>query len=261
MKTAWTKARLVACLLGVGPLCLFTLPGHAGFEDCQEFVAYGVPGTSGDQLCRLGYAVAHDPDKKTPIWVSERLTRERAMAQATRKDMFAPDPDLVTGHRAELRDYKGSGFDRGHMAPNADFNWDPDAAKQSFYLSNMVPQVGKGMNQGIWKELESATRLWAVRRGEVMVYTGPIYEGQFRKIGKGKVAVPTSLYKIVYDPATSESVTFIMPNKALKVQDLMKYIATIEEVETRTGLSFLQEVVPEDRRNTIKRTKAAVTWD
>ncbi|MDB5870665.1 MAG: non-specific endonuclease [Ramlibacter sp.] len=259
MTRSWIRIRAIAGLLIASPLCLWSWPANAGFEDCQEYVVYGLPGPSGDQLCRLGYALAHDPEKKTPIWVAEHITRERAMAQATRKDLFAPDPDLIAGQRAELRDYKGSGFDRGHMAPNADFNWDADAAKESFYLSNMVPQVGKGMNQGIWKELESATRLWAVQRGGVFVYTGPIYEGQFRKIGKGKVAVPTALYKIVYDPATDESVTFIMPNKALKVQDLMNYIATIDDVETRTGLSFLS-AIPEDRRQTIKRAKATVTW-
>lgn len=258
MMTAWNR-RMFTRPLVAGWLCLLALPGLAGFEDCQEYVAYGIPGPSGDQLCRLGYALAHNPDKKTPIWVAERLTRERAMAQATRKDMFAPDPDLHGGQRAELRDYKGSGFDRGHMAPNADFNWDPVAAEQSFYLSNMVPQVGKGMNQGIWKELESATRLWAVRRGEVVVYTGPIYEGRFRNIGKGKVAVPTSLYKIVYDPVTSESITFLMPNKALKVQDLGRYITTIEDVESRTGLSFLS-AIPEERRDSVKKTKAMITW-
>jgi endonuclease G, mitochondrial len=145
------------------------------------------------------------------------------------------------------------------MAPNADFSWDQEAAKQSFYLSNMVPQVGRGMNQGIWKDLESAVRLWAVRRGAVYVYTGPIYESPYKTIGPGKVAVPTALYKIVYDPATYESVTFVMPNRALKVQDLMKYVTTIEQVEQRTGLTFLS-LVPEERRAAIKHSQATVTW-
>jgi endonuclease G, mitochondrial len=230
----------------------------AGFDGCEEHIALGVPGESGQPLCRLGYALAHDSVKKTPVWVAEHLTRERAMAQATRKDAFAPDPDLPRGERAELRDYKGSGFDRGHMAPYADFNWSAQAARQSFYLSNMVPQVGRGMNQGIWKDLESAVRLWAVRRGEVYVYTGPIYGAKFRVIGKGRVAVPAQLYKIVYDPATYESITFIMPNKALKVQDIGSYVSTVQEVERLTGLQFFSELPP-DRRVQVETTKAAIT--
>lgn len=220
----------------------------------------GIPGDAGDPLCRIGYALAHDPSRKTPIWVAERLTRERAMADATRKDKFAPDPDLLKGMRAELADYKGTGYDRGHMAPNADFNWSAEAAAESFYLSNMVPQVGRGMNQGIWKELEAAVRLWAVRRGQVYVYTGPIYEGRTKTIGKGRVAVPKALYKIVFDPETLESATFIMPNKVLKLSDLMQYVSSITEVEDRTGLIFLSDVAllnPGD----IKNKKAVVTWE
>lgn len=237
-----------------------TAQASRDFSNCQEFVQLGIPGDQGQPLCRIGYALAHDAERKTPIWVAERLTRERAMAKAERKNTFAPDPDLQPGERAELRDYKGSGLDRGHMAPNADFNWSADAANESFYLSNMVPQVGVGMNQGIWKELESATRLWAVRRGEVFVFTGPIYEGKYRKIGKGKVAMPTSLYKIVYDNATQESVAFIMPNKQLRLGDLLDYVTTIDEVESKTGLRFLSQLDDQSRAE-VARKKAVVTWE
>jgi endonuclease G len=217
-----------------------------GFEDCEEYVAYGIPSDSGDQLCRIGYALAHDSERKTPLWVAEHLTRERAMAQATRKDMFAPDPDLQKGKRAELRDYKSSGFDRGHMAPNGDFNWDPNAAAQSFYLSNMVPQNGP-MNRGIWKLLETDVRLWAVRHGEVMVYTGPIYKAPVKTIGTDKVAVPTSLFKIIYDAKTDESIAFILPNEAIDAKELPNYVTSIKEIEAQTGLHFLT-ALPEERR-------------
>lgn len=257
--TKWRSGLGAACLLLVATLAGQARASNGGFEKCKEYILLGVPGLDGQPLCRIGYALAHDPIKKTPLWVIERLSRERAMAKATRKDKFAPDPDLKKGERAELRDYVKSGLDRGHMAPNADFNWNAEAAEQSFYLSNMVPQVGRGMNQGIWKELESAVRLWAVRRGEIFVYTGPIYEGRIRTIGKGKVAMPTSLYKIVYDPATQESVAFIMPNKRLRVADLMSYVTTIEEVESRTGLVFLS-TIDSPTRTLITRQKAVVTW-
>ena len=76
-----------------------SLASGAAFDRCEEHVALGVPGDSGQPLCRLGYALAHDSAKKTPLWVAEHLTRERAMAQATRNDAFAPDPDLPRGQQ------------------------------------------------------------------------------------------------------------------------------------------------------------------
>lgn len=254
----WRRGFVAALGAGLASI-LFANGAFAAFEGCEEYVALGTPGNWGQPLCRTGYALAHDNQKKTPVWVAERLTREKAMASAQRKNLFAPDPDLPRGKRAELRDYARSGFDRGHMAPNADFNWDAQAAKQSFYLSNMVPQVGKDMNRGIWKDLEAAVRLWAVRRGVVFVYTGPIYDTKYRSVGPGRVAVPNALYKIVYDPDTRESIAFIMPNQPLKVQDLAKYVATIDEVEQRTGLSFLSEL-PKEQQEAIKHTTATVTW-
>jgi endonuclease G, mitochondrial len=259
VRTAHWRPRVAPALIAAFASLLVASGAFAAFEGCEEYVALGTPGNWGEPLCRTGYALAHDDQKKTPVWVAEKLTREKAMATAQRKNLFAPDPDLPRDKRAELRDYSGSGFDRGHMAPNADFNWDADAARQSFYLSNMVPQVGEGMNRGIWKNLEAAVRLWAVRRGVVYVYTGPIYEAKYRSVGRGKVAVPTALYKIVYDPNTTESITFVMPNQRLKVQDLAKYVTTIDEVEHRTGLTFLSQL-PREQQEVVKHSKAAVTW-
>src|SRR5262245_54092454 len=92
----------------------------APFDDCKQFVAMGIPGKSGTPICRSGYALAHDPVRKTPIWVAEYLTRARAGGDVDRKDRFAADPDLPRGARAEKSDYAGSGWERGHMSPAED---------------------------------------------------------------------------------------------------------------------------------------------
>ena len=81
---------------------------------------------------------------------------------------------------------------------------------ECFYLSNMVPQVGKGMNQGIWKDLEEKVRKWAIARGELFIFTGPVYEGGAKEtIGKNRVAVPSALYKIIYDPNKERGYSFL----------------------------------------------------
>jgi endonuclease G len=232
----------------------------ASLEGCDDYAKYGIPGSKGTLLCRKGYLLAHDPDRKTPVWVAEYLTRDKASASLARTNNFRPDPDLDKGERAELSDYKGSGFDRGHMAPAGNMKWDQQAMSESFFLSNIVPQTGKGMNQGIWKDLEERVRLWAINRGGVYIYTGPIYAKEPPDfIGAHRVAVPTHLYKIIYAPVRVEAIAFIMPNIKLRSADMSSYIVTIREVEEKTGLDFLSELNPMIS-DIIESTKPESLW-
>jgi endonuclease G len=231
------------------------------FTNCAEYVKLGTPGLKGEKLCRTGYALAHNPDTKTPFWVAEHLTAEKASAARARSNDFQSDPDLEEGERAELADYKQSGFDRGHMAPAANMRWSREAMSESFFLSNMAPQVGAGMNRGIWKELEEKVRQWAVDREELYIYTGPIYESQdIQTIGTNKVGVPTHFYKIVYDPLQVEVIAFIMPNQKLKTEDMPSYIVSVREVEAKTGLNFLSKL-KKRVQDQIEVEPAAALWD
>ena len=244
-------------------IILIAIPdSHAesAINDCKGYAKYGLPGQSGTLLCRKGYLLAHDPVRKTPIWVAEHLTSDKARGSNERANNFQPDPDLIKGERAELLDYKGSGYDLGHMAPAGDMKWDQQAMMESFFLSNMVPQTGIGMNQGIWKDLEERVRLWAINRGEIHIYTGPIYaKVPPDSIGTNKIAVPTHLYKIIYDPVTIEAIAFIMPNTKLKSSDMPRYIVTIREVEEKTGLNFLSKLSPKIA-DIVESTKSESLW-
>jgi endonuclease G len=231
-------------------------------DGCKEYSKLGIPGQQGELLCRKGYLLAHSAELKTPIWVIEHLTAEKANGTIPRPkpDPFKPDPNLKKGERAELADYKNSPYDRGHMAPAADMHWDQQAMIECFFLSNMVPQVGKGMNQGIWKNLEEYVRKWAIARDELYFFTGPIYEGGVKEtIGKNKVAVPTHLYKIVYDPNKAEAIAFIMPNDKLDSKDMPDYIVTIRDVEEKTGLDFLSRL-DKHVQDVIETKKAKGLW-
>lgn len=235
--------------------------GYCGpIEDCHEFAAYGVPGRAGELLCRKGYLLSHDPVRKTPSWVAERMTRERLLVKLKRSNNFQPDLDLPRGQRAELSDYRGSGYDRGHMAPAADMAWDEEAMSESFYLSNMVPQAGEGMNRGIWADLEGKVRKWVEKRGELFIYSGPIYEkGAARTIGRNHVAVPSALYKVILDPAQGEALALIMPNQPLETEDMPKYLVPVREVERQTGLDFFS-TLPKQEQDRIEILKAPALW-
>jgi len=222
-------------------------------EDCAEFAKYGIPSNDGTLLCRTGYLTAHDSEFKTPIWVIEHLTREKAQEKLKRKDNFRPDPELTPGNRAELSDYKGSGYDRGHMAPSADFGWSPEAMDQSFLLSNMVPQDGDN-NRRIWAALEALVRDWAIARGEVYIYTGPVYmdDKAEKTVGKNEVGVPDLLFKVVFDPRKKEAIAFLLPNRGVDTNDLTPYIIPVRDIEYTTGLNFFSSL-PRKEQNRIEK--------
>ena len=231
------------------------------FGDCAEYARLGIPGNDGVLLCRKGYLLAHDAEFKTPIWVAERLTKSKAQGTIARKDSFRADLALPVGERAELSDYKNSGYDRGHMAPAANMKFDLIAMEESFLLSNMVPQVGRKMNQGIWAILEEQVRQWAIDREEVFIYTGPIYNNDraSRTIGDNYVGVPDKFYKIVYDPNVREAIAFVMPNAPLETRDMPLYIVSIRDIEMETGLNFLSTLHRKEQ-NRIEKSKAEMPW-
>jgi len=255
-----TVVRRLSAVVVLVSLC-FQVVLAGPFDQCQEYIRYGTPSDQGDLLCRTGYALAHNPEHKTPDWVAERLTREKAAATRARSNDFRPDPDLTPGRRAELSDYKNSGYDRGHMAPAGDMRWDPDAMSESFYLSNMSPQIGPGMNRGIWKDLEEKVRTWAIKRGELYIYTGPVYKDTPKKtIGSNQVAVPTHFYKIVFDPVRVEAIAFLLPNKTIKTKDLSRYLVSVNEVEAQTGLDFLSNIDTPIQK-LVESKKAGGMWE
>jgi endonuclease G len=222
---------------------LLTIVGNtlAGpIEDCQEHVKYGVPSNDSVLLCRKAYLVSHSSKYKEPIWVAYHLTREHVKKTVQRSDKFRADPDLPKGEKAELKDYRNSGYDKGHMMPAADASWEKDTMQETFLLSNIAPQVGLGFNRGIWKELEQKIREWAKERGELYIYVGPIFGFKnIKTIGTDHVAVPSHFFKIIFDPQKVEAIAFVLPNVRLKNGTIQYYIVSINYIEQKTGFNFL----------------------
>ena len=202
----------------------WALPAAAADDDCKAMLGVtGAPEYKGSEapehtiLCRAGYVLSFNAQRLTPDWVLEVLTAERFKGTADRtalRNPFAPDPDLQAGQRSELKDYAASGYDRGHMAPAADMKFSREAMIQSFYLSNMAPQIGPGMNRGIWADLEKLTRQWVCGHNELVTISGPIYAATPDTVGADKVAVPTSFYKILYDPQRKRIIAFVLPTSS-----------------------------------------------
>ncbi|MEQ8686835.1 MAG: DNA/RNA non-specific endonuclease [Imperialibacter sp.] len=206
-----------------------------------------------------GYTLAYDEDIEQPKWVAYRLTAENISKNAAqRKDNFRSDNDVRT-ESATLADYKGSGYDRGHLAPAADFSWSQAAMDGTFFLSNMSPQ-DPSFNRGIWKQLEEKVRDWGMRDKELFVVVGPIVEGGAKKIGKNKVAVPQKFYKIVLDISEPElkAIGFVMENKASTL-GIMEYTVTIDSIEKITGLDFFP-MIPDELEKKLESTINKNLW-
>ena len=216
------------------------------FQDCRQFFAAGMPPVVASQpklrhLCYDAFAVLHNGNTRTPMFVAQRLNKALvADADEKRTNKFYADARLPRAERAELNDYKGSGYSRGHMAPAADMPT-AQAMAQSFSLANMVPQSIK-QNGGPWARIEKDTRAYAARaQGDVFIITGPVYEGQPSTVGDNRVAVPTYLYKLVYDAATNRAWAHWQANR--DDERVSKPISYAELVQ-RTGIEFLPGVQP-----------------
>lgn len=180
-----------------------------------ELIAKLEPRWRATVLCSSSFAVVHSGLTKTPLIAVERLNAEiLALAKGEqRTEEFYPDDRLARGQRSELSDFVGSALDRGHLASAADAPT-ARAMHESFALSNMVPQ-DPTHNRKVWSKVEASTRSyvrWA--SGDVYVLTGPMFRGQVRTVGSGRVWVPTHLFKVVYDATTRRSWVYVQPNSS-----------------------------------------------
>ncbi len=214
----------------------------------------------GEQIIRhTGYTLSYNEDAEQPSWVAYELTKDEVLGGGTREDSFKEDPSVITGS-ATLADYKGSGYDRGHMAPAADFKWSSEAMSDTFFLSNMSPQA-PSFNRGIWADLEAAVRTMAYDNDEVYVVTGPVLtDGPYETIGKNKVAVPKRYYKVIldYKDPDIKAIGFVLPNEGSS-EPLSSFAMSVDDVEEITGIDFFPRL-PDDQEDIIESQYDLSKW-
>ena len=221
---------LVGCLLA--PLRALAL-----FDECKDlFPNQRIPIVTlvGRDLCFDSFAVYYSPHDKKPVYVVEKLNRDQLLAPHPRRsNQFYEEARLPLSERALLSDYRGSGYDRGHNAPAGDMS-NERAMAQSFSLANMMPQARQN-NQGIWaKNVEEPTRHYAKRAtGDIYVFTGSI--GNQGSIGRGRVTIPSHLYKLVYDPSKNSAWAYWIENTN---DALMTPPISYAELMNKTGIDF-----------------------
>ena len=198
------------------------LPGLDSNEIIIEHLAY-----------TLVYSEAHEQAK----WVFYKLSKDKLKGPSVdRSNKFKQDPLIVT-ESASHSDYKGSGYDRGHLAPAADMAWSKLVMDESFYYSNMSPQ-SPSFNRGIWKKLETQVRDWAVLYDSIYVVTGPILDSGLVTIGSN-VSVPSYYYKTIlkYSDDVPSAMSFLLPNEGSRLP-LQNFTLSVDSLEQISGIDF-----------------------
>jgi len=212
--------------------------------DVSEVPDAVLPTTNLGKLVKHSYyALSYVEEHEQPEWVAYELTRENLYPNAKRKDNFRPDPRVAKGS-ASKRDYRGSGYDRGHLVPAGDMTFSAKAMSETFYLSNMSPQV-RNFNGGIWRELEQSVRYWTKKWGRLYVVSGPVLTEEIReRIGGNGVSVPEQYYKVLLDLDEPEikAIGFLMPNE-VSTDPLKAYAVPIDEIEELTGVDFFSNII------------------
>lgn len=215
----------------------------------------------------LEYAEAYEQAK----WVAHILTADVITGTAYRSNDFREDPLVTTGTAVEkdyflkfpqedgTYTYDGFGFDRGHLAPSADFRWSKKALSESYFYSNMSPQR-PGFNRESWAELEGSMRGYIQDHPTTQLYivTGPVLKDGLPVIERAinKVAIPEMYFKVILDLEAGQAIGFLMPNQKT-TYPLISFAKTIDEIEIATGLNFFSKI---DKEVEIEKTLDKSHW-
>lgn len=188
-------------------------------------------------ITHKGYTLSYNESHEQANWVFYKLTPEDVKCdESKRKNNFKIDSSVPT-QSATLDDYKGSGYDRGHLKPAADASCTQELMDETFLMSNMSPQDAS-FNRGMWKVLEEYVRTLAEGNDSIYVYTGGVLTNDLYKLN-GRVSVPKMYYKVIYEFGDNIVTTlcFLLPNKKIDGV-LYMYKVELDKIEQVTGIDF-----------------------
>lgn len=208
-------------------------------QQCQVHSPYGFAETqrTAQPICREGYLVAYDAPVKIPVYVAYTLQPQNALGCFPRTNAFVADQSVQGGAKPD--DYAGTGYDKGHAAPDGDLSYNQMVEYESFLMTNMYPQHGS-LNRGIWKLLETSVRGWAVQTNQsYTIYVGAMY-GAGDESFKG-IIIPHAYYKVVINNQTGQVAGWRFPHTKPYVNlgnDLTKFRLPISQIQTEAGVRF-----------------------
>lgn len=214
--------------------------------------------TTGVIIKHNGYQLSYSEKHEQAEWVAYPLDKSDIVYTNRKRPFFIVDPKVKT-KSADWRNYKRSGYDKGHLCPAGDRRASKSAHDETFYTSNISPQNHE-FNAGIWNKLEQKTRYWAKKYNRLYVVTGGILEPNLKTIGKEKVSVPNYFYKVLLDYTQPEikAIAFLLPHKESN-KPLSDFVVSIDELEQKTGIDFFPEL-PDNIENQLEASANYKNW-
>lgn len=210
---------------------------------------------------RKWYMLSYNNQYEVANWVAYILDHKKLQNCVQRADNFRVDP-MITAGSASPEDYRGSGFDRGHLVPAGDMKFEAEAMSDTFFMSNMTPQAPK-YNQGMWAKLENLVRAWAYKYKKIYIVTGPILRGNMPAIGRiNKVAVPPAFFKVIVRQEANgawKGIGILM-DTALPYTTLDAYTVSIDTIEDLTATDFFN-FLPDNVEPSVERDVRLSDWD
>lgn len=196
--------------------------------------------TSGKIYSHDAYSFSYVEKHEQAEWVAYELNdSDFSNTNNYNRPYFNQDP-LVETKSADWRNYKKSGYNKGHLCPAGDRKKSYELYKETFFTSNASPQLYK-FNAGIWNRLEQKTRYWATKNNGIYVITGGVLSDGLKTIGSENVSVPDYFYKILLTKDGKKMIGFLIPHKESK-KGLYEFSVSVDSIEKITGIDFFPEL-------------------
>lgn len=197
--------------------------------------------TTGEIIHHESYSLSYSETHEQAEWVAYELKKSHLSNSNYKRPYFEIDKAVKTG-AAHWRNYKNSGYDRGHLCPAGDRNYSKSAHDETFLTSNISPQNHE-FNAGIWNSLEQKTRYWASKYDGVFVVTGGVLKGEMQTIGDEEVSIPNQFYKVLIDNNSGKTkmIGFLMPHQNSN-KPLYEFVVSVDSIEKLTGIDFFPEL-------------------
>lgn len=187
------------------------------------------------------YSLSYSESHEQAEWVAYELKKEHLSSNNFKRPYFISDVSITT-KSADWRNYKNSGYDKGHLCPAGDRRFSKKAHDETFLTSNISPQK-HDFNSGIWNKLEQKVRYWAKKYNGIYVITGGVLSNSSKSIGDENVTVPNYFYKVLLNNNNGKikMIAFLIPHQETN-KSLKKFIVPVDKIEALTGIDFFENM-------------------
>ena len=212
--------------------------------------------TTNDVYKRNTYVFSYSEEHEQSEWVAYYLDSDDVKSTNFDRPFFEQDP-LVESVSADWRNYKNSGYDKGHLCPAGDRKGSFDEYNETFFTSNISPQEHE-FNSGVWNRLEEKVRYWALKNDGLYIVTGGVLTDNLKTIGKEKVSVPNYFYKVLLSKDGSKMISFLVPHQDSD-KPLYEFVVSVDEIEKMTGIDFYPNL-PDNVENQLEAKSDYKGW-